>query len=577
MVGHVRTAVIAGFSVLALGFGSEGMSALPKTKKVSSQNLTSGQDEIQQALDDVTEEAPVELPDAVDPGWWQPLVLRSLRKDTEEISLSLDETLYRALGNSEQIKVFQELPSIRETAIVEADAAFDWNAFMDGKWNDLSDPVGSTLTVGPGGTRYHDHHLTGDMGVRRRTVSGGQLELSQQFGWQQTNSTYFVPPQQGTSRIVLGFTQPLMRGQGEAYNRSLVCLAEMDHRISQDELNRQTQAHLLEVARGYWAIYLERAVLLQKLKSYNRAKDILKRLKLRQAIDASQSQVKAAEAAFTDRRSDLQRSIASVKNAEARLRALVNDPSLGDFSSIEIVPKDAPSFNLINLDVHSAMAEAIDRRPEVMQALKQIDAAAIRMNMARNEIQPVLNLVTETYVAGLAGQGDVGQAWTNQFTVGQPGYSIGLQYEMPLGNRAALSRESRRCKEFNQLQHQYKVTLETVGLEVQIAVREVETSQRELVSKQQVVQAREDQLDYLTKRWERLPNEDLTSSLMLENILSAQDRLTLAEYEYLQSQISYNLSHINLRKATGTLYQYEEVNLEEDVGAGEDVDVEQAE
>jgi outer membrane protein TolC len=104
------------------------------------------------------------------------------------------------------------------------------------------------------------------------------------------------------------------------------------------------------------------------------------------------------------------------------------------------------------------------------------------------------------------------------------------------------------------------VTLETVGLEVQIAVREVETSQRELVSKQQVVQARADQLDYLTKRWERLPNEDVTSSLMLENILSAQDRLTQAEYEYLQAQISYNLSHINLRKATGTLYQYETVN-----------------
>lgn len=557
---HVMTATIAGIAVLALGFGSAGSAAPPKTKTVSSQTEVSAQDEIQQALDDVTEDTPAVLPEVVDPGWWQPHVVRSLRKDTEQITLSLNETLYRALGSSEQIKVFQELPSIRETSIVEADAAFDWNAFMDGKWNDLSDPVGSTLTVGPGGTRFHDHHMMGDLGVRRRTYSGGQLELSQQFGWQQTNSTYFVPPQQGTSRIVLGFTQPLLRGQGEAYNRSLVCLAETDHRISRDELNRQIQAHLLEVARCYWAIYLERAVLLQKLKSYNRAKDILKRLKLRQAIDASQSQVKAADAAFTDRRSDLLRSVASVKNAEARLRALVNDPTLGDFSSFELVPKDSPSFHLINLDVNSAMAEAIDQRPEIMQALKQIHAASIRMNMARNEVQPVLNLVTETYVAGLAGGGDVGLAWTNQFTTGEPGYSIGLQYEMPLGNRAALSRESRRCMEFNQLQHQYKVTLETVGLEVQIAVREVETSQRELVSKQQVVQARADQLDYLTKRWERLPNEDVASSLMLENILSAQDRLTQAEYEYLQSQISYNLSHINLRKATGTLYQYETVN-----------------
>ncbi len=559
---RTKAAIIAGLIVLALSKGSDGLAAPPfKSHAVSASERTPDSDEFQEALSEVTEVTPVELPEVVDPGWWQPHVSRSLRKDSDDITISLDEALYRALASSEQIKVFQQLPLIRETAIVEADSAFDWNAFMDAKWNDVSDPIGSSLTVGPGGTRFRDHHVTGDLGVRRRTLSGGQLELSQEFGWQDTNSVYFVPRQQGTSRIVLGFTQPLLRGQGEAYNRSLVCLAQLDHNISRDELNRQIQTHLLEVARAYWAIYLERATLLQKLRSYNRAKDILKRLKLRQAIDASQSQVKAAEAAFTDRRSDLLRSVSAVKNAEARLRALVNDPSLGDFDSIELVPKDSPSFDLINLDVHSAMAEAIDQRPEILQALKQIQSASLRLNMSTNEVQPVLNLVTQAYVAGLAGEGDVGQAWTNQFSQGEPGYSIGLQYEVPLGNRAALTREYRRSLEFNQLQHQYKVTLETVGLEVQIAVREVETSQRELVSKHQVVLAREDQLDYLTKRWERLPNEDVASSLMLENILSAQDRLTLAEYEYLQSQISYNLSHINLRKATGTLYQSETVNI----------------
>lgn len=498
---------------------------------------------------------------AVQPGWWDQVIADALRPNARTLPLTLEQTLLRTLQHSAQVRVFSDLPLIRETAITEADAAFDWTAFMESRWNDLSDPIGSTLTAGPGVTRYHDNHYTFSGGARRRLVTGAQVEGRQDFGWQDTNSQFFVPNPQGTSRITLSFTQPILRGSGQVYNTSLICLASIDARIAQDEFLRQLQGHLLEVTRAYWALYLERGTLYQKLASFRRAEEIVTQLDKRRALDASEAQYKAARAALTSRRSDLQRAEAAVKNAEARLRALVNDPEFGSFDCVELAPIDLPSYQLVPVDVQQSLGEAVCYRPEVAQSLKQIHAASVRLNMSRHELLPVLNLVAETYVAGLARNGNVGLAWGNQFDTGQPGYSVGLQFEMPLGNRAALARNQRRAIELRQLQNQYQVTLQTVGLEVEVAVREVETSQLELGAKAEAVAAREDQLTYLETRWEKLPREDLAASFMLENILNAQDRLLEAEFEYLQSNVTYNLSLMNLKRATGLLLQHELVDL----------------
>jgi outer membrane protein TolC len=318
---------------------------------------------------------------------------------------------------------------------------------------------------------------------------------------------------------------------------------------------------LLEVTRAYWALYLERGALQQKLSVYRQAEQIVSHLDKRRAFDATEAQYREARAALLERRSDLQRAEAAVRNAEARLRALVNDPEFGSFDCVELTPIDRPTYQLLPVDMHQSLGEALCYRPEVAQSLKQIHAASVRLNMSRHELLPVLNFVAESYVAGLASNGNVGQAWGNQFDQGQPGYSVGLQFEMPLGNRAANARNLRRQVELRQLQSQYQVTLQTVGLEVEVAVRELETSQSEIGAKAEAVAAREEQLSYLETRWERLPREDLAASFMLENILSAQDRLVEAEFEYLQANVTYNLAQMNLKRATGLLLQHELVSI----------------
>lgn len=492
--------------------------------------------------------------------WWAVFVTAPLRPNCQSVKLSIEEVLVRAIHHSSQVRVFSDLPLIRETSITEADSAFDWTAFLDSRWQDLNDPVGSTLTLGTtAGNRYKDEHFTNQAGVRKRTRSGGTVQLSEQLGWQQTNSSFFVPSPQGTSRLVLGYSHPLMRGRGRLYNESLVCLAQLDTEIASDEFSRQLQSHLLEVLRAYWGLYLERANLAQKLQSLKRASDTLTLLKQRQQLDAVPVQILRAKAEVASRRSQVIRAQMGVKNSEDRIRALVNDPTFGDFDTVELMPIDPPTVKESPLSTSMALTTAVTTRPEINQALRQIQAGCTRLNMSKNEVLPMLNLVTEAYVAGLQEYSPF-SAFNNSFNSGSPGYTVGLQFEMPLGNRGPQARRERRELELRQLRNQYQTTLNTLQLEVKVAVREVETALAEMLSQHQAMTASSEELKQLEQRFERLAGEENNASLMLDNLLLAQQRLATNEFNFLTAEVTYNLALWNVKKATGELLQTEQVS-----------------
>jgi len=499
---------------------------------------------------------PVQVPNGP---WWEEPLHQQMRRECESMPTTLESLIVRALEHSAQVQVFSDLPLIRETTIMEANAAFDWRGFMETRWDDISDPVGSVLTVGPGGSRFHDHRWKYDAGVRQKNRLGGQFEISQRLGFENSNSTFFVPQNQGTSRLSISYTQPLLRGAGRVYNTSLVLLAEIDTEMANDEFAGQLQSHLLEITRAYWTLYLERGSLLQKGKLYDRAKEVLGELEGRAEVDAAASQIARARAAVAQREADLLRAEMSVRNAEDRIAALVNDPELGR-REIELIPLDVLTCDPIAVDMQQAVATAYHQRPEIDQALKQVKAAAVRLDMSKKELLPQLDLVLETYVSGLRGESDIGQAFGDQFSVGEPAYSVGLLYEVPIGNRAAHARHVRRQLELRQLRNQFRSTAETLMLEVKVAVREVDTAYRETLAKKRSMEAADGRLDYIHERWQHLPGEGRSAGLHLEDLLAAQEQLAAAEFGYLQASTTYSLALMDLKRATGVLLQDERIS-----------------
>ena len=497
------------------------------------------------------------IPEGFQP-WWQDALSNRLQAGTSGTPVDLETLIVRTLQSSAQVKVFSELPFIRQTAIVEAQAAFDWGAFMETRWDDLSDPVGNVLTTG-GSPRFRVNQWSYAGGLRRRNTNGGYFEIAQEFGFQNNNSTFFQPNNQGTSRLRLSYTQPLLRGRGQVYNTSLIVLANIDTEVAKEEFSRQLQSHLLEVTRAYWSLYLERVALVQKQQLFLRAEKIYEDLAARRKVDVVGSQLVRVEAAVTQRKAALVRAEMAVRNAQERIHALVNDPELANIVNLEIIPTDVPTRHSQPFEIGEVLSTALQMRPEVNQSLKQIRAACVRLNMSRNEMLPQLDMVLEAYTAGLRGNSNIGGAFADQFSTGEPGYSVGFSYEIPICNRAARARLTRRNLELRQLRNQFRTTVETMLMETKVAAREVRTADREFKAKFHSMQAAAKRLDNIEQRWEALPGVESSIGLYLDDVLAAQQQLADAEYEFAKSETTYNLALMNLKRATGTLLLHENV------------------
>ena len=490
--------------------------------------------------------------------WWDVDLSRPLHRASDPLVISLDSVILGTLEHSAQVRLLSDAPLIRRSAVTEAQANFDLRSFMETRFVDTSDPVGSTLTTG-GANRYNDQNWTASGGVRKRGSTGAELEAAQKFGYQDNNSIYFVPAEQGTSRLSLSLTQPLLNGAGAAYNSSLIVLAEIDANIARDQLSKELQALLVEVHRSYWDLYQQRVTLLQKRKLYEQALRILEELNARRDVDVLESQIAKASAAVATREADTIRFAAYVRNAEAKLRALVNDPRLVAVPGLELVPREPPGRSYRDPNLQDSLLRALERRPEINQLGKEIRAANVREEVSRNELLPVLNLILSSYMSGLQGDSDIGGAFGDQFTVGRPTYSAGLLFEVPYGNRAAKARLQQRRLELRRLTNQLEATVLNVRAEVEMAVREVATTYREMVSKYHAMSASEVEIMYLRERWRLLPGDGQVAGVVLEDLLNAQERLSKSESSFVAALVAYNIALVNLHRVTGTLLEYEEI------------------
>jgi outer membrane protein TolC len=486
--------------------------------------------------------------------WWDQIATATLLDRPSRLEMTADGVVFGALTHSAHIKVLRDVPAIQETVVAEACSQFDWRSFMETKFLDTSDPVGSTLTTG-GPPRYLDQNWNYSAGVRRLGETGARLEAAQRFGYEDSNSVFFVPDQQGTARMSLSLTQPLLNGAGRWYNTSAIVLARIDTAVAQDKVARDLQNVLLDVQKVYWELYRERVVLLQKRKLFQQGRQIHRELEGRRQVDVVMSQIARAKAALATRGAAVIRQEAQVLNGEAKLRTLVNDPLLSSVEIQELVPVQRPIDTPQDVALQDSLVLALANRPEIDQATRELRAGSVRLDVSTAELMPVLNLILSSYVSGLEGDADIGGAWEDQFASGRPTYSAGVLFEYPLGNRGAQARLRRRRLELRQLTNQLEVTTANVRLEVETAVREIATARREMMSHYHAIVSGEAEIEYLERRWRLLPGDQQAAGIVLDDLLNAQERLSRAEASYVGALAGYNIALVQLKRATGTLLQ----------------------
>ncbi len=526
--------------------------ALPSPESEISRTVVEAPERLLELLPSTGFEATI--PDGYQP-WWQSTVLSPIRFSDASRSINSEELIFDALQYSSRIAAVNETVVIARTGITRAAAEFDPTQFVESRFIRTSVPTGSDLDAGFNVDRLREEDFSFSGGIRRRNQLGGQVEVGQQIGLRDSNSRFFTPDDQGNSRLTLNFTQPILAGAGKAFNRSLIVLAKLDTEISAQQSVAEIQDHLLAVSESAWDLYFQRTSLLLHLNHLQQARSILDWLTARRQVDALDSQIHRARSAVTSRESELSRGIASIRNAEDRIRALVNSPSLLTQRSMELVPDQAPTIERIDVSMDDAVVTALQQRSEINQLAFEIDSACVRLNVARNELLPSLDLIFETYVSGLRDGYDIGRSWVDQFSVGEPSYNAGFMFEVPLYRRAAKSNVQRRQAELRRLSKRLDETIQVLHAEVASAVRDLQTSYQEMHARYSAMQAATEYSGQLKERWKELPGEGFSANSILEDLLEAQNRQLAEEVAFVRAQIAYTLSITRLNRATGTLLQ----------------------
>jgi len=507
--------------------------------------------------------------------WWLRGQANSIGRKTHRQNITLEDLYTRAIQHSSQIRVFSDLPVIRETGIREAKGAFDTNAFVRSQFERRNEPVGNTLTTG-GATRFKQDEWAFETGLQKKVITGAEISLSQRIAQTRNNSIFFNPNDQSTGRLELSIIQPLLKGAGVGYNRSIIEIAKIDSEVAMSEFIRQTESHIQEIARTYWTLYAARVTYLQKLRLLEQTGKLADEIKARASIDAQSSQIFRAQSAVAARKADLIRSEAAIRNAQDRLGALTSDPRLLPNSDVELIPLDRLVLDGEMVDAQQAAQVALHTRPEINQAFNQLRAATIREKMSKNEVLPELNFLIKGSLGGLD-DADFVSGYGRQFNTGGPGVTVGFELKYPLENNIARARLERRQLELRQQLDQLRTTVDSVLLEVKISAREVGTSYREATAKYAAVKAYSEDIATLEARRSVQPfldpavagiiGADAKSAGLsqttdyIDRMLDSQDRRAHAEEEFILAAAEYQVSLVNLQRSKGRLLSFESIRV----------------
>lgn len=497
--------------------------------------------------------------------WWNQSVTSALEPSNSTELVDVDALLHAALQNSQQIQFISKDPLIRELEIVEAEAEFDPIAFARSIYDDRVDPVGNSLTTG-GAPFLKDNIWSAEAGFRKKLRTGGQLELEQSLGFQNSNSRFFVPQDQGTATLSMNFNQPLLRGAGRQFNRSQILLAQRTTDLAWDTFSTTLQDELLAVVESYWDLYFRRAVYLQKHRNVQRGEAVLRKIEGRAGLDSLPSQIARARSEVQSRRTELANAFRDVRNAETEIRRLVSDPNWLGKQAVEMIPSESPMTETTPPTLKTIVYEAIQNRPEIRAAVQKAKLATLQTNILTNELLPELTFLFSSYVSALEGNTGIERAWQNQFSA-DPGVSVGLEFELPYQNRAARSRHTRSKIQLTKIHHEIQQTTQNVIAEAQIAYRRQISAAETLKAATLAVSAARVDLNQNHQRWQNFAliegdiTEGQTPTLILDQLLDSQQRLADAEFTYSQAIKELKVSEIGLRRATGTLLMANQIEI----------------
>ncbi len=482
--------------------------------------------------------------------------------EQQAVGVNIQRAVLTTVNNNLSVQFARLSPAVDGARMLVAQASFDWLFFTNFTWNTIdTESISTQQAIGIRPPRTFDERqvLNTQIGLRRTLTTGGVLTVQQSLDYSDngTSGLVAVPDPAYQSETIVQLDQPLLRGFGSDVALAQVRIAANSERDKIAQLKAQLITTVTDTETSYWSLVQAYGALQISKRLLDRGIEVREVLRDRRDFDTNPSQYSNAVAAVESRRGDVIRAENAVRSASDRLKNLLNDPELTIGSEVLILPVDRPIDAPLVYSLLDSIQTALANRPEVQRALLGIDDSSIRQRLAENARLPRLDLRAQVKFSAL--QDSLDSAISKELEAQLVSSLVGLQFEQPVGNRAAEAGYRQRRLEKMQAVTVYRDVVQRIVLDVKNALRDIASGY------QLIEQARAFRL---------AAAEDLRTTVVREKTLQAltpefldlklrkQDIVARAELQELSALTNYNSAVARLAAAQGNTLERNRIRFD---------------
>jgi outer membrane protein len=475
--------------------------------------------------------------------------------------LTEDEAVKLALENNLGIRIARFEPQVEDLSIVQAQASWTPTFRSTFSTNSSTQPNRSVFTGSSGSTLSSDRLQT-NFGIAQTLPRFGS---SFDVGWNNskfsTNQNLATFPEELETNLQARFTQPLLRNFSIDNIRQQLAISLKNREIADIDVRQTTESTIRTVRNSYWNLAYQIAFLDVQRQSLELARESLRNTRTRIEIGTTPPiEEVSAQAEVATREEAVIVAEAQIATAEDTLRALIFDPSMPDYWTIQIRPGGLPSaITATPIDVDSAMRNALTRRTDLDASRKSLEANQVNIRYLRNQTLPDVTATFDYRAVGLGGtrnqygQGPLGPgtgALESQTQIGFssalstllqsdfPTWTAAVNFSYPLGRSQTDANLARERLRLNQTQTRLRQQEQQIATQVRQAGRQLQTNQQRVQTSRASRELAERRLEAEQRKFEAGTSTSF-------QVFQAQRDLSQARNNELRAILDYNQSKVD--------------------------------
>ncbi len=483
-------------------------------------------------------------------------------QESRSLEMSLQECLAKAMKNNLGVAVQMLTPELREVGIRQASEKFMPILSLQYGRNSQQQASYNFYDAADVSTTDFNNYTTS---INQELPGGGSLNFRFNTSKYDTNRTGTTINPSFRAEMRFTFDQPLLKNFGLDISRREIIVAKTRLEMSEKDLERALQSTVYQVEQAYWNLVysVENYQAIQESLKY--AQDLLERNKRSVEVGTmAPINIISAEAEVASREAELLGAEAEIRNREDQLKLVINlRADYPQAESIRIQPIDSPNEEATKIDLDQALATALQNRPDLASLRLGIVNNDRDLSFAKNQMLPDLSFSAGYWSPGVSGTqliyedprdpfspiketipGDRTDSFKDVFGFEYKNWSVGFNLNFPLSTVLSRAQVATAQVSLEQAKLQLKEQEMQIYTDIRIAVRNVETTYKQIQALRLSRELYEQQLEAVTEKLK----VGLSTNF---EVLQYQRDLARQRSMELQAIINYNLAVASLERDMG--------------------------